>query len=144
MYSSTKDRPKIPTSLEGLVQDVLVEEVYHAVKQKKNSKAPGEDGIIIDIIKEGGFQLYKHIARLFTSCLVTRKIPQSWNNAVIILLQKGDVTDIKNYRPISLLSYMSKLFTKVVKNQIEKQLDQNQPREQAASEAVIQQLTTCK
>ena len=97
LYSSTKDRPKIPTTLEGLVQDVLVEEVYHAVKQMKNSKAPGEDGVVIDIIKEGGFQLYKHIVRLFTSCLVSRKIPQSWNNAVIILLhKKGNVTDINN------------------------------------------------
>ena len=103
------------------MQDVLIEEVYHAVKQMKNSKAPGEDGVVIDIIKEGGFQLYKHIARLFTSCLVTRKIPQSWNNAVIILLhKKGDVTDINNYRPISLSSHMSKLFTKVIKNRIEK------------------------
>ena len=75
--------------------------------------------------------MYQNIARLFTNCLSTRKIPQNWNNAIIILHKKGDIEDINNYRPISLLSHMSKLFTKVIKNRIEKQLDINQPREQA-------------
>jgi Reverse transcriptase (RNA-dependent DNA polymerase) len=98
----------------------------------KSNKAPGADGVVIDIIKEGGHELYQNIARLFTNCLSTRKIPQNWNNAIIILLhKKGDIKDINNYRPISLLSHMSKLFTKVIKNRIEKQLDINQPREQA-------------
>ena len=34
--------------------------------------------------------------------------------------------NIGNYRPISLISHISKLFTKVIKNRIEKQLDANQ------------------
>ena len=59
---------------------MLSAEVYHAVKQMKNNKAPGDDGVVIDIVKEGGNELYKHIARLFTSCLNKRTIPQDWNN----------------------------------------------------------------
>ena len=98
----------------------------------KNNKAPGEDGVVIDIIKEGGEVLYKQLSKLFTNCLKLRTIPTAWNNATIILLhKKGDVKDINNYRPISLLSHMSKLFTKVIKNRTEKQLDTNQAREQA-------------
>jgi endonuclease/exonuclease/phosphatase family metal-dependent hydrolase len=132
LYSSTRDRPRIQTSNDNTIQEVLSTEVCHAIKQMKNNKAPGPDGMVIDIIKEGGHELFQHIARLFTNCLSTRKIPEDWNNAIIILLhKKGDIKDINNYRPISLLSHMSKLFTKVIKNRIEKQLDLNQPREQA-------------
>src|SRR5277367_2889726 len=98
----------------------------------KNNKAPGDDGIVIDIIKEGGQELYQHIAKLFTNCLSKHKTPEAWNNSIIILLHKKRyIKDINNYRPISLLSHMSKLFGKVIKNRIEKQLDFNQAREQA-------------
>jgi Reverse transcriptase (RNA-dependent DNA polymerase) len=132
LYGSTAERPTIQTSPGDSVPEVLSAEVQHAVKQMKSNKAPGDDGVVIDIIKEGGEVLYKQLSRLFTNCLKHRTIPSEWNNAIIILLhKKGDVKDINNYRPISLLSHMSKLFTKVIKNRIEKQLDVNQAKEQA-------------
>ena len=40
--------------------------------------------------------------------------------------------DIKNYRPISLLFHMCKLFTRTLQKRTETFLDDNQPREQAA------------
>ena len=132
LYSSTSERPSIQTSVEDPVPDVLITEAQHAVKQMKIIEAPGDDGMVVDIIKEGGEVLYKPISRLFTNYLKQKTIPTRWNNATIILLhKKGDVKVINNYRPISLLSHMSKLFTKVIKNRIEKQLDKMQAKEQA-------------
>ena len=45
--------------------------------------------------------------------------------------QEGDAKDIKNYRPISLLSHTYKIFTRLLQLRIERKLDENQPREQA-------------
>ena len=50
---------------------------------------------------------------------------------MMILHKKGDMKDIKNYRPISLLSHMYKLFTRILQKRMEKVPDENQPREQA-------------
>src|SRR3977135_1465407 len=60
LYSSTADRPAIKTSDEDSVPEVLSAEVQHAVKQMKNNKAPRDNGVVIDIVKEGGEVLYKH------------------------------------------------------------------------------------
>ena len=50
---------------------------------------------------------------------------------MIILHKKGDMRDIKNYRPISLLSHMYKLFTRILPKKMVRALDENQPREQS-------------
>ena len=49
----------------------------------------------------------------------------------MIFVKKGNRKDIKNYRPICLLSNTYKLFTKIITTRLEKKLDENQPREHA-------------
>ena len=132
LCSSLMARPSISTTERKYIPDILAREVQHAMQQIKNNKAPGEDEIEIDIIRLASEEICTHLAKLFTSCLNQRQVPVAWNNAVITLLhKKGDKMNIGNYRPISLISHISKLFTKVIKNRIKKQLDANQSREQA-------------
>jgi len=131
LYSSDKQRPSIKSTCNKDIPKVLSSEVEHAVKHMKCNKVR-EDEIAIELIKEGGNVVAKQLAKLFTNCLISKRVPKSWNNAVIILLhKKGDIKDINNYRPISLMSQISKLFSKVILNRIERVLDSNQSREQA-------------
>ena len=69
---------------------------------------------------------------IFNETLESQEIPETWREAkMIILHKKGERRDIKNYRPVSLLSHTYKLFTRAIQNRMEKVLDENQPREQA-------------
>ena len=114
------------------VPDITVDEIKMAIKSTKRGKTAGEDGISIDLIKDAGEIASVKLANLFTKCVREGKIPKAWKNAIIILIhKKGDTKDLKNYRPISLLSVIYKLFTKVITNRITETLDSNQPREQA-------------
>ena len=143
LYSSTRPRSELDTPpppdndteparrLEGF-PDVKAWEVKLAVKQSKKGNAPGPDNVTIDLIETADELVYGKIATLFNECLHQSKIPEKWDEAIIILLyKKGDQKDISNYRPISLLNNIYKLFTKIITNRITRTLDENQPREQA-------------
>ena len=79
-----------------------------AVKQMKDNKAQGNDDLsrLSDIFKVGGEEINKQLVKLYNHILNEKKIPVKWKEAKIILLhKKGDKADVKNYRPISLLSH---------------------------------------
>lgn len=46
---------------------------------------------------------------------MTASVPEPWKNVNVILIhKKGDVKDLKNHRPISLLSVNYKVLTQVI------------------------------
>ncbi|KAJ2946764.1 hypothetical protein O0L34_g12828 [Tuta absoluta] len=60
------------------------------------------------------------------------KVPHQWCNSHIILLyKKGDPLDLGNYRPISLLPSIYKLFSSILLKRITNNIDIKQPVEQA-------------
>ena len=92
----------------------------------KNSTATGNDHINIDTLKAGEDTISKTLAKLYTKCLSERRIPTAWKNAKITtIFKKGNKKDLKNYRPIYLLSNIYKVRTKVLTKSLEKTHDEN-------------------
>ena len=90
------------------------------------------DGITSDIIKLGGITVLTYLTNIFNNILKTKQIPDSWHEAkIVILFKKGDPKDVKNYRHISLLSHSNNIFTRLLQTRTERNLDENQPRQQA-------------
>ena len=99
--------------------DLSVEEVYEALQNLDPSKAHGPDGLPSRILKECSSQLAPSLHRLFTKSLRLSQIPAKWKLANIIPLhKKGNREFVENYRPISLLSVVSKVVECCVLNHV--------------------------
>ena len=95
----------------------------------KNGTATGHDHINIETLKAGEDTISKTLAKLYPKCLSDRLIHTAWK--MIITFRNGNQKDIKNYRPICLLSNIYKVLTKVLTKRLEKIFDENLPWEQA-------------
>lgn len=114
------------------IPNILREEVGKAIKSQKTGKAPGEDCISNELLLGTSDIIINTITDLFNEIIRTEYIPQQWTTSTIILLhKKGKKNDITNYRPISLMSNLYKIFSKTILDRLTKILDENQPKEQA-------------
>ena len=90
------------------------------------SKATGPDDIPALVLKMAAPELAKPLARLFQLCFDSGYMPAQWKCAnVIPCYKKGDKHTPGNYRPISLLSIMSKVMEKLISKKMWKHLDQH-------------------
>ena len=104
-----------------LEQMISSDEICFAVKQLKTRKAPGWDKVQNEHIIHGGPSLLYFISKLFNAILRNEQIPSAWKLSIIIPIYKGKgklKSDPNNYRPISLLPCMCKLFEKVLMERI--------------------------
>lgn len=128
------DRLLIPRKVytPGNVPPVLPSEVRHALSQMPKGRAPGPDNITADLLKAGGTNFHRALARLFSTHLEGTPIPDSWREARLVLLpKKGPREKLSNWRPIALLSLLYKTYSKVLLNRLKRTLEDEQPREQA-------------
>ena len=99
----------------GCEGPVLREEVLYALKQMKSGSAPGTDGITIEFIKMFRSRIGLLVISSFETAFKNGKLSSSQCKAVIILIHKGNelaMSDLKNWRPISLTNSDYKLIAK--------------------------------
>jgi len=105
-------------------------EVFAAIRKLRMGAAPGEDGILADIVKSAaeavgtnkltpGNTMVEAMTVLFNFMFEHELWPERWSTGVISPLFKHDSRlDPANYRPITLLSIMGKLFGSVVNSRL--------------------------
>jgi hypothetical protein len=73
------------------------------------------------ILKDGASILRNPLSDLFEKIYKKKEIPEQWKVAKIIPLhKKGNKHDVANYRPISNLCSVSKVFEKLIQKRLEK------------------------
>ena len=84
------------------------------------SKASGPDCIPVVVLKNCEPELSYILAELFNKCLKEPCFPDCWKvlSVVPVFKNVGERSTAKNYRPVSLLSVVSKVFEKLVNNRI--------------------------
>ena len=95
--------------------DILLEEVEKAVKDLKNNKASGVDGIPAELTKAGGESLVAMFHELCQKIWRSTVIPAEWTKSLLILIpKKGDLKKCENYRTISLINHSSKILLSIL------------------------------
>ena len=91
-------------------------EITKCIKNLKNGKAPAQDKILNEYIKSTKNLILPIYESLFNVVLDTGIIPSAWLEGTIrpIYENKGDPKSVNNYRPITILSCLGKLFTSVL------------------------------
>jgi len=103
------------TTLEAPID---LEEIKHAIKMSPKQKSPGIDGIPVEFWQKFP-ALAPSLVRLYNYWFQTGVIPECSQQGVVTLLyKKGPPENIKNYRPISLLTSVYKILTKILTNRV--------------------------
>lgn len=119
-------------SNKGNITQIDESEVIEAIKRLKTDKSPGSDHITNEALKITHTDLTQPLTHLFNCILKTAETPKQWSESNITLIyKKGDPNDIANYRPISLLPCIYKLFSSIINRRISITLEAKQPIEQA-------------
>jgi hypothetical protein len=99
---------------------ITEEEVNKAIKQLHMQKAIGIDKISNEYLKHGARIMLPVYVQLFNKVLDNGETPESWGIGRIIPIykNKGSIHDPNNYRGITILSCLGKLFTGVLNNRL--------------------------
>ena len=104
---------------EFLNKEISKDEIISVIKSLPNNKAPGLDGLGIEFFKNTTGLVVPCLELLFNKMLQLKYFLESWCNAMLVpIYKKGDVNNVNNYRGISLLNVLSKIFTKILNNRL--------------------------
>jgi len=122
----SRERELIETEIEneniytfGLDRKISEFEVREAIRKMKSGKAPGLDEISAEFLKSAETIVTPFLTKLFNKLFETGYFPEEWSRSVIVpLFKKGDKNNPANYRGISLLSTVSKIFTSILNKRL--------------------------
>lgn len=110
--------PQLPAAaVDSPLDHILLtpQEVESVLEILPVGKASGPNGLSNRILKELSHQLASPLCSLFNESLHKSVVPASFKEAnVCPVPKKGDLSDVSNYRPISLLNSEIKLFERLV------------------------------
>ena len=117
-----------------LDREISEGEVRQAIRSLKNRKSSGLDEIPAEFLKVSETSITPFLVLFFNHLYENGIFPKEWTKSIIVpLLKKGDPSCPGNYRGVSLLSIVSKVFTHVINKRFYKwaETENKIPEEQA-------------
>ena len=116
--------PKVNTTLNE--KSLTENELDETFKSLKKNKAPGPDGLDVNIIISAYEIIKKPLLKIFNDSLLLGIFPQSMKIAKMTPFYKsGKKNLMTNYRPISVLSCFSKILERIMYNRLYSCLNDN-------------------
>ena len=126
-----EDKTSIPSLGESRVPDIpqliiYPDGVLELLKNLKDNKAPGPDGIPPWILKMTAEEISPILANIFQVSIDKGYLPSQWREANICpIFKKGDKAEPANYRGVSLTSVTSKILEHIVHSHVMDHLEAN-------------------
>lgn len=118
----TKRAKKGSQELWNLARNIVTEEkMIWAIKLFDPHKSPGPDGIRPMMLQQLPRPLQKWLVVIFRSCLYAGHVPEKWREAKVVFIPKpgkNGHTTAKDYRPISLSSFLLKTMERLLETYI--------------------------
>lgn len=133
---------------------VTKEKIIYAIKKFSPFKSPGVDGVFPALLQQGLGELLPHLIKLFQAILQINYIPLEWRKVKVIFIPKpgkGNYSDAKSFRPISLTSFILKTLERCVDWSLRKQVMIERPlhngqhafRSGRSTETALHKLVDC-
>ena len=111
--------PPAPTTNRPPAIDTITtseQEVLQILNSLDPNKSTGPDGLPVKFLKLVALLIAKPLSQLFNKSLASGIFPAEFKKAIVkpIFKKKGSPSDPMSYRPISILSAISKIFEKIV------------------------------
>ena len=94
---------------------VTNDEIYNFIVKLKNKKSVGFDGVNVRILKVAAHIVTPYLKTAFNKCISEGVFPKFMKIAKVVpIFKAGERNVASNYRPISILGNLSKIFEKVI------------------------------
>ena len=108
------------------INPIQVKDFKNLLSGTKSKSSPGEDGVTYSILKLCSDNTITKICNVLNKCLEKNVFPRQWKSAKVRMLPKPqkDHSKAVNYRPISLLSCLGKIFERYIYIHLMKELNE--------------------
>ena len=107
-------------------RSVVISTMIFFINQLDTNKATGLDRIPCKLLKLSSSIVGPSLAFIFKCCIDAEIFPNEWKIAKVTpLFKKGSKRELGNYRPISVLPLVSKIFEKIIYRQLYDYLQDN-------------------
>ena len=124
----TIDAPSPPRPYIDKLTDIMCSEseVYYHLSNLPSKTSSGPDKLSSILIKILAPSLTQPLTELYNYLFKHHYFPDEWKIARIVpVFKKGDSSKVENYRPISVLNIISKIFEKIINSRITQYFETN-------------------
>jgi len=116
-----------PASQSIFLYNTNITEIINTVRNLKNNNSTGHDGISLKFMKLSLPILAPALVKIFNLSISSGIYPDKLKIAKVIpIFKKGTRTSVNNYRPISILSSINKIFEKILYSRLINYIDKFQ------------------
>jgi hypothetical protein len=115
------------------VEAFTIDEARKQLQKMAKNRAADDSGLVVEMLQEASDYTLQVVVEIFNEILQPEpQTPDAWKTSRIkVLYKKGDQKLPENYRPITLLKILYKLFSRMINGRVQSVLDRAQPVDQA-------------